>query len=142
MDALNDAALDLIKSFEGLRLVAYQDSGGVWTIGYGHTHGVTEGMTCSEDQATKWLMLDVADAMAVVRQATEVTLTPNQFGALVSFEYNTGAYPQSTMCELINRKDFAGAAQEFPKWVYAGGVVLEGLVRRRAAEQKLFLQKG
>jgi lysozyme len=146
MASVNAAGLDLIKSFEGCELTAYQDSGGIWTIGYGHTGpGVEPGVTITQAQADAFLASDVKYAEGVVADSVEIALTPNQFSALVSFEYNTGSLPGSTMLKLLNSNDIAGAAAQFDNWVYAdvGGneVKLDGLVRRRAAEKALFLNE-
>jgi lysozyme len=134
----NEAGIQLIESFEGCRLQAYQDSGGIWTIGYGHTLGVKPGDVITQAQAEQYLREDLADAEAVLNKAAGVDLTPNQFSALVSFQYNTGALVGSTLMRLVNAKDFAGAQAQFGLWVNAGGQKLEGLVRRRAAEAALF----
>jgi lysozyme len=143
MPKINAAGLQLIEQFEGLELTAYQDSGGVWTIGYGHTGpDVHEGLTITKTQAVALLEADLTIAEQRVVDAVEVVLTPNQFSALVSFEYNTGAPASSTIFQLINQNDMAGAASEFNAWVYDNGQVLPGLVRRRAAERALFLTPG
>jgi len=139
MPQINAAGLALIEEFEGLRLNAYDDGTGVWTIGYGHTGpDVHPGMIITQEQAQTLLQHDVADAEQVVADAVEVVLTPNQFSALVSFQFNTGGLVGSTMLSLINQRDFTGAAAQFANWVWAGGNILEGLVRRRAAEKALF----
>jgi lysozyme len=96
-------------------------------------------MTCTQEQADAWLEQDVHEAELSVQGLVEVTLTPNQFSALVSFEYNTGGLAGSTMLRYLNEGNFAGAAEEFPLWDWAGGVQLPGLDRRRAAEKALFL---
>ena len=141
MPQLNQAGLDLIESFEGLRLTAYEDGTGVLTIGFGHTGGVTPGETITQEQAEEFLKSDVAGAETSVENLVEVDLTPNQFAALVSFTFNLGggALAGSTLLALVNSKEFDAAAQQFGRWVYADGQELEGLVRRRAAEAKLFL---
>ena len=144
MPQLNQAGLDLIEEFEGLSLTAYPDpgSGGEpYTIGYGHTGGVTPGETITQEQAEAFLKSDVAGAETSVENLVEVDLTPNQFAALVSFTFNLGggALAGSTLLALVNSKEFDAAAQQFGRWVYADGQELEGLVRRRAAEAKLFL---
>jgi lysozyme len=141
MPQLNQAGLDLIESFEGLRLTAYDDGTGVLTIGFGHTGGVTPGETITQEQAEEFLKSDVAGAETSVENLVEVDLTPNQFAALVSFTFNLGggALAGSTLLALVNSKEFDAAAQQFGRWVYADGQELEGLVRRRAAEAKLFL---
>lgn len=137
---INAAGLDLIKSFEGLRLTAYPDpqSGDApWTIGYGHTGRVLEGDVITAEQADAFLAADLAVFEEGVASSVSVPLTDNQFAALVSFSFNLGLgrLRGSTLLRLFNDGDDEGAAGEFPKWT-AGG--LPGLVRRRAAEQALF----
>lgn len=133
--------IDLIKSFEGCRLVAYQDSVGVWTIGYGHTSGVYAGMTITEQQAEDFLRADLGTSESAVNRLVTYSINQNQFDALVSFTFNVGSgnFGGSTLLKKLNAGDTTGAADQFDVWVYAGGQVLEGLVRRRAAEKELFL---
>ena len=142
MPHINAAGLALIEEFEGCELTAYPDpgtGGAPWTIGYGHTGPeVHPGMTITQEQAVTYLQADVATAEQAVASLVEVVLTPNQFSALVSFQYNTGCLDGSTMLRLINEENFAAAANEFALWVYGGGQMLPGLVRRRAAEKALF----
>lgn len=141
MPKINAAGLALIEEFEGCELRAYPDpgtGGDPWTIGYGHTANVHAGQTITQEQAVAFLQEDVADAEQAVVDAVQVVLTPNQFSALVSFEYNTGAPASSTIFQFVNQNDFEGAAAQFGQWIHAGGQVLAGLVRRRAAEKALF----
>lgn len=137
----NSSGVNLIKSFEGLRLKAYQDAVGVWTIGYGTTRGVKPGQEISEAQAEALLKTDLARFERDVSQAVRVPINDNQFAAIVSFTYNvgSGAMRSSTMLRKLNRRDIYGAANEFPRWNRAGGRVLAGLTRRRNAERALFL---
>lgn len=134
--------LSLIKSFEGLRLLAYRDAIGVWTIGYGATRGVKPGMSVTKEQAERMLLNDVQRFEPEVERLVKVPLAGNQWDALVSFTYNLGAanLESSTLLRLLNRGDYAGAAEQFPRWNKAGGKVLPGLVRRREAERVLFLE--
>lgn len=136
----SDRGVDLIKSFEGFRALAYQDSVGVWTIGWGHTAGVTEHDRVSEEMATDMLRDDLSWSEAAVTENVKVALNQNQFDALVSFTFNLGqgALAGSTLLRLLNDGDYAGAAGQFGQWVNAGGQELAGLVRRRAAERELF----
>lgn len=129
----------LIKEYEGLRLLAYKCSAGVWTIGYGHTSGVMPGMSCTEEQADAWLVEDLAEAEREVR-AARTDLTQGQFDALVSFVFNLGAgkFKTSTLRKYVLSRSFILAAQEFGKWINAGGKPERGLIRRRAAEAALF----
>ncbi len=135
------SGVNLIKSFEGLRLKAYQDAVGVWTIGYGTTRGVKPGQAISEAQAEALLKTDLNRFEQAVNQAVRVSINDNQFAALVSFAYNvgSGALRSSTLLKKLNRRDIYGAANEFPRWNRAGGRVLAGLTRRRNAERALFL---
>ena len=140
---LSPAGLALIQLSEGLRLTAYRDAGGIWTIGYGSTRGVKGGMRITPDQAVQRLLADVADAEATVNKRVTVPLAQHQFDALVSFVFNVGggAFRKSTLLEKLNRADYAGAANELSRWVKANGRVLPGLVKRRAAERALFLSE-
>ncbi|MBM5459210.1 lysozyme [Pseudomonas sp. P66] len=136
--------LSLIKSFEGLRLLAYRDAVGVWTIGYGATRGVKAGMSITKEQAERMLLNDVQRFEPEVERLVKVPLNKNQWDALVSFTYNLGAanLESSTLLRKLNAGDYEGAAEQFPRWNKAGGKVLPGLVRRREAERVLFLEAG
>lgn len=133
--------IELVKRFEGCKLEAYLCPAGVWTIGAGHTGPeVKQGMKISQGIADALLLKDLTHAADAVERAVKVELTQGQFDALVSFVFNVGktAFETSTMLKKINGGDFLGAAMEFPKWCNGGGKKLEGLVRRRAAEQAMF----
>lgn len=134
--------IDLIKSFEGCRLKAYKCPAGIWTIGYGHTSGVKEGQMITFSMAEQFLKQDLKRFETSVNNLVTVAITQNQFDALVSFCYNLGAMAlkSSTLLKKLNNGDYNGAAEEFDRWVYANGVKLQGLVRRRAAEKELFKQ--
>lgn len=137
----SDAGMAMTEGFEGLRLQAYQDCAGIWTIGYGHTGpDVVEGRTITQVEADGLLRMDLAAAVACVNRAVTVRLTQNQFDALVDFCFNAGrgAFLGSTLLQLVNRGDVAGAVAQFGRWVHAGGEVVAGLVRRRAAEAAMF----
>ncbi|MEM1369158.1 MAG: lysozyme [Cyanobacteria bacterium P01_H01_bin.15] len=145
-DRINDAGLALIKHFEGRELHAYQDSVGVWTIGYGHTSAagppqVRAGMTISEQEAEDILRQDLGLFEGGVRDRVKVSMNSNQFSALVAFSFNVGlgALGNSTLLRKLNGGDYQGAGEEFLRWVKAGGATLPGLVRRRDAERALFL---
>ena len=137
---ISERGLALIKEFEGLRLKAYLDSVGVPTIGYGHTSGVQMGDTCSPEQAEQWLKEDCTDAEDCVNFEVSFALTQNEFDALVSFVFNLGCgnFRKSTLRRKLLDGDHDGAALEFRRWDKAGGQVLDGLIRRRYAESKLF----
>lgn len=132
--------LSIIKQFEGLKLVAYQDTGKVWTIGYGHTGpDVKPGMVVTEARADALLLADIADAESDVGRLFPVT-TQNQYDALVSFTFNLGRdqVSSSTLRRKHNAGDYVGAKGEFARWVHDNGVKLNGLVKRRAAEAYLY----
>ncbi len=138
----NKNGLLLIKSFEGLRLKAYRDAVGIWTIGYGMTRGVQPDMSISEAEAEQFLQQDLIRFEQAINDAVNAPVNDNQFSALVSFTYNvgSGALRSSTLLKLLNaRNDLRHTAAEFPRWNRAGGRVLEGLTRRRNAERALFL---
>lgn len=140
---LSERGLNLIKEFEGCVLHSYRCSANVLTIGYGHTAGVTEGMTISREQAEEFLKQDVQWAVNAVNNSVKITLTQNQFDALVSFTFNcgAGALQTSDLLTLTNMGKFAEAANQFDLWVHAGGKVVAGLVRRRKAEKALYLDQ-
>lgn len=140
---ISAAGIELLKQFEGCRLTAYQDSVGVWTIGFGTTTGVKEGQTISQIKAEEYLRFDLAIFEKAVTESLKVPVNQNQFDALVSFTYNVGvsAFRSSTLLNLINEKtDKKVVAAEFSKWVKAGNQTLPGLVSRRKAESELFLK--
>ena len=132
--------LDLIKSFEGLRLSAYRCPADIPTIGYGTTAGVKMGDTITKERAEQLLREDVTRFEQQVSRMVNVPLTQGQFDALVSFTYNLGpgALEKSTLLDHLNRGDYDSAAEQFGRWVHGGGKILPGLVRRRASERKLF----
>ncbi|HEJ7888716.1 TPA: lysozyme [Serratia liquefaciens] len=143
---VSNSGISLIKQFEGCRLSAYQDSVGVWTIGYGWTQPVDgrkigPGMVIDQATAERLLKCGVVQYEQGVNQLVKVIITQGQFDALVSFAYNLGlrSLSTSTLLRKLNAGDKQGAADEFGKWVNAGGVRLNGLVKRREAERKLFL---
>ena len=140
MMKVSDKGLALIKEFEGCKLTAYQDSVGVWTIGYGHTRTARRGMVITQAQADELLSLDVAVHAAGVYKALQVKLEQHQFDAVVSLAFNVGvnSVRNSTLLKMINRGDAKLAAAQFDRWNKAGGKVLAGLTRRRAAERKLY----
>ncbi|WP_313587780.1 lysozyme [Aquidulcibacter sp.] len=133
--------LDLIKSFEGLKLRAYLCPAKVWTIGFGSTgQHVTPGKVITEAQAEELLKDDLDRFEAAVTRLVTVPLHQNQYDALVSFAFNVGisALERSTLLKRVNAKLFDQAKAEFAKWNRAGGRPLAGLTRRRAAEAALF----
>lgn len=146
---INAEGLALIKHFEGLRTTAYRDPVGIWTIGYGHTSmagppTVYEGMTITPAEAEAILKQDLDVFENGVAAALTIDTNDDQFSAMVSFSFNVGltAYRNSTLLRKHNAGDFAGAADEFLRWVYADGQILPGLERRRKAERALYLGQG
>ncbi|QIC87521.1 lysozyme [Serratia liquefaciens] len=143
---ISNKGISLIKEFEGCKLKAYQDSVGVWTLGYGWTQPVDgrkigPGMVIDQATAERLLKCGLVQYEQGVNQLVKVIITQGQFDALVSFSYNLGlrSLSTSTLLRKLNAGDKQGAADEFGKWVNAGGVRLNGLVKRREAERKLFL---
>jgi lysozyme len=142
-----EAGLEIIKMFEGFRSEPYLCPAGVATIGFGSTRGVDgnrvtlEHSAISRDEAEEMLAHDLQNVEKSVGRLIRVALTQNQFDAIVSFTYNLGSgrLQSSTLRSKLNREDYEGAADEFPKWVKAGGKRLSGLVKRRFVERKLFL---
>jgi len=171
MRDINAAGLDLVKRWEGIpdgdpstvNLDAYLDPVGIWTIGWGHA--IVDPLTgkflrgaagrararalypggITTTQAHDLLRADLLDAATDVAALVKVPLSDNQFGALVSFHFNTGALKASTLRKKLNARDYAGAADQFPLWnkgtVNGKKVVLPGLVTRRAQERALFLKQ-
>ena len=137
---ISSAGLELIKRFEGLRLSSYRDAVGVWTIGWGHTRTARPGMRITREEADGLLREDVARFEACVESAVGRMINQNQFDALVSFAFNVGcsALSRSTLVRKVRAGDALGAANQFARWNKAGGRVLAGLTRRRAAERELF----
>ena len=140
---VSDRGIKLIQEFEGCSLVPYQDIVGKWTIGYGHLIRPTDDFDAplTLSQATALLCDDLSKFEAWVLGYVTVDINQNQFDALVSFTYNLGpgALQKSSLLRKLNAGDYAGAAEEFPKWCKAGGKEIAGLLRRRNAEKDLFL---
>lgn len=135
-------ATRFIEDFEGRRLVAYRCSAGVWTIGVGHTEGVHEGMTCTDERADAWLKEDIRSTQLRLAEFVKVPVTQGQFIALVSLAFNVGVSYVANCCPrlmcALNNGRIDEAADEFLDIDKAGGCVLPGLSRRRRAESDLF----
>lgn len=142
---VSPAALELIKSFEGLRRTAARAPDGRWTVGYGHTRSAREGATVSEADAEGLLLYDVRTVAAAVNGWTFAPLTQNQFDALVAFAFNVGlpAFRTSNVLRRVNEGSLLQAASALDSWRRADfegeSQVIDALVRRRAAEKALFL---
>lgn len=133
-------ASDFVKQFEGRELKAYRCSANRLTIGYGHTKGVQEGDEISPAEAEQLLVEDLAAIADDLNRLVNVPVSEGQYIALLSLAFNVGAsaVKKSTLLFHLNHKRYDEAAEEFDKWIYAGGKPSEGLKRRRAAERKLF----
>ena len=140
---ISQEGLSLIKKFEGCRLEAYYCSGGVLTIGYGHTGGVKESDTITQEEAEKLLRADVFKFEEYVEDNVMVELDQGQFDALVAWTFNLGPgnLRESTMLKRLNEADYASVPSEMKRWNKAGGKTLDGLIRRRNAEALLFQSK-
>lgn len=139
--SIDDVDLKFTETFEGIRLSAYQDSGGIWTIGYGHTQGVHEGMSITKVQAEEYLREDFESAVFSVNHLVTAQITVDQFDALVDFVFNlgAGAFRSSTLLKLVNaRASDEEIDAEFRKWDNVMKHPVAGLLRRRVAEAKLF----
>lgn len=138
---VNQNTLLALKEAEGVKLHAYQDGGGVWTIGFGHTRGVKPGDTCTQAQADEWLSEDVASAADTVEKAVHVPLNDNQFGALVMFVFNIGArrFLSSTLLKKLNGGDYEHVPTYLRAWVFVNGKRSAGLQNRREREVALWL---
>ena len=143
---MSQKGIEHLKLSEGLRLKAYQDTGKVWTIGYGHTSAagglkVYQGLVITNAQAEQ-LLKDDLERMTypVIKRLVKVDLTQGQFDALCSFIYNLGEgqVSTSTLLKLLNKGDYKGASGQFERWIYDNGKKFDGLVTRRENEQKLF----
>lgn len=134
---ITQEGIELIKSFEGCRLIAYKCPAGVWTIGYGHTDGVREGMVISNAQAELMLRVDLEKFEQYVKDNVHIPLNENQFSALVSFCYNCGV---GNLRKLVKGRNVEQIAEALLLYNKANGKTLAGLVRRRKAERELFLK--
>ncbi len=138
------AGRKFIEQFEGLFLHTYNDGVGVPTIGYGHTSAagppqVYYGMVITEAQADAFLAADLASVEADVNRLVAIAINQNQFDALVSFHFNTGALGRSNVLRAVNTHQLQLVPNDLMMWTHAGGHVLAGLVRRRKAEGVMFM---
>ncbi|EEK6741156.1 lysozyme [Salmonella enterica] len=137
----SDNGRAFIRAREGVKLAAYQDGGGVWTIGYGHTRGVKQGQVINHEQADEFLDSDLRQVESCISERVTVPLNQNQFDALVSFVFNVGrqAFSDSTLLKKLNEGNYRAAADQFTRWVYDNDQFVQGLYNRRVAERDLFL---
>lgn len=138
-----EIAIEIIKKFEGCRLKAYKDWVGVWTIGYGETEGVTEGMIWTQEEAEARLKASVTRYLVnVLTKCPQLNLeTPSRVAACVSLAYNIGisGFSISSVCRKTKMKDYQGAADSFLLWNKAGGKVDKILTLRRKKERDIYL---
>ena len=146
MKHLSKAGFKLLKKLEGCRLQAYKDSGGVLTIGYGHTNAagspyIFDDMCITQEQAEDILRRDVVKYENVVNSCVDVRLTQWQFDALVIFCYNVGIsnFSSSKLVEVLNDRNFHAVPSQLRRWVHVNGKVNQGLVNRRNAEINMWL---
>lgn len=140
---VSNDCLELIQYFEGMKLKAYQDTGGVWTIGIGHTKTAKAGMVIDEEQAFNLLREDIKEAEYAVRNLVVPSLYQHQYDALVSFTFNLGYgnFSSSTLLTVVNDENHIEVPNQLNRWVYDNGKELNGLVRRRIAEGLLYTGK-
>lgn len=142
------SAEKLIAKFEGLKLNAYPDTGGIWTIGYGNTFNpftgvkVKEGDKISKATAIDWLKKDIEKRQIAISKLIKVPISSNKLAAITSLAYNIGlaAFQRSTLLRLLNEKaPVEQIADQFLKWNKVKGVEVRGLTNRRKLERELFL---
>ena len=141
IEKATELAIAIIKVFEDCKLTAYKCPAGVWTIGWGETQGVKKGMKWTQETANERLCAHLKVFMSgVLKSCPGLQNSPERLGACVSLAYNIGlsAFERSSVCRNTNNEAWIAAANSFPLWNKAGGKVLNGLVRRRAAEKKLY----
>lgn len=129
-----------IKQWEKLDLTVYADVGGYNTAGWGHRTALKIGTTITEHQAVKWLDRDLQNAQACIRTHVDAPLTRYENDALASLIFNVGChdFTYSSLLWFLNHGDKRAAAMEFPKWIHSRGRVIQGLINRRRAEQRIF----
>lgn len=141
---LSNDGLALVKEFEGLYLEAYRCPAWEWTIGWGHTGlkhkdgTVYEGRKITIHQAESLLRYDMEQFSKNVNRLVKVPLSQNEFDALVSFDFNTGALGKSTLLKVLNAGRYEEVPAQLNRWTRANGVKLKGLIRRRASEVRLW----
>jgi len=139
---MNIKIIDFVKKLEGTKLCAYKDSGGVWTIGCGHTEGVKKGDCITQLEANKFLATDLTLFNNAVKDLCGNRINEEQSIALTSFAFNVGinAFANSTMLKMIQRNE--NPALEFLKWTMVNHKFNKGLRNRRLEEMRMFLSNG
>ena len=140
---ISEEGISLIKHYEGCRLESYQDSVGIWTIGYGTIKGVKEGDQINQDEAEHLLEEEMPEYEGYINDMVEVPLQQNQFDALCSWVFNLGPnnLKSSTLLAVLNQGKYKDVPEQIIRWNKAGGKILEGLKKRRASESLLFQGK-
>lgn len=135
------ATASLIGGFEGVRQVAYLDPVGIPTACFGRTQGVQVGQSYSREECEEYLLEEVIHFQREVRRLVVVPMEPHHLAAFTSFAYNVGIqnFRTSTLLRKLNAGDYEGACNELPRWVYAKGIKLPGLVNRREVERRICL---
>jgi lysozyme len=141
----SESLVEFVKRWEGLKLEASPDPlvPGVWDVGYGKVIKLGKDSAkpvITREQADTWLREDLASFAEAVDEMVRPTLAQHEFDALCSLAYNVGAkaLAASTLMRKLNANDFQGCAEEFPRWIRAGGRIVQGLVKRRQAERAMF----
>ncbi len=143
------SALNIIKKFEGLKLIAYPDTGNIWTVGYGSTinkdtgQSIKKGDKIDLETAERWLKMDVNEREKKIKGLIKVPISYNALEALTSLAYNIGtsAFTNSTLLKLLNQgADKNIVADQFLRWNKVNGKVVDGLTNRRKLERELFLK--
>jgi GH24 family phage-related lysozyme (muramidase) len=136
----NQAGIELIKKFEGLRLTPYRCPAGILTAGWGSIRAGKLGRAITLDEAENFLRSDIEEVEGALNKFVNVEVNDNEWSALVSFAYNLGpkALRFSRLIEILNRGDRSAAARQFGRWIYIDGKPSFGLAGRRKAERELF----
>lgn len=143
------SALNIIKKFEGLKLIAYPDTGNIWTIGYGSTKNKDTGQSIKRgdkidlETAERWLKMDVNEREKKIKELIKVPISSNALAAVTSLAYNIGtsAFANSTLLRLLNQGEEKNiVADQFLRWNKVNGKVVDGLTNRRKLERELFLK--
>lgn len=137
---ISEKGLQLLKHYEGCELNAYRCSADVLTIGYGHTKGVTEDMVITQEEADQMLQDEMPEYESYINDMVTVDLNQDQFDAMVCWVYNLGSgnLASSTLLKVLNEGDYEAVPEQMKRWNKAGGKVLNGLIKRRDSEAKLF----
>lgn len=136
-----EKGLSLIKQFEACKLEAYRCPAGIWTVGFGSTEGVYDGMRITMGEALRRLQDHLLPLELQIEHLVKAPLSQSAFDALCCLTYNIGigAFEHSTLLQRLNAGDHAGAADQFLVWDRVRGAPCPGLARRRQAERALFL---